>query len=128
MNNCFEYGGKTHSLGAKVKIKYKNQIVDAYYIGNGTNGAAFKYGNKIFHSDIYNIIEVYSNDYYNGFERKKIIPKDREILKLSIGWVWYVFIMAILTIFNDRVIGWIVVSAIFFGWRRKVKEEESYYA
>ncbi len=128
MNNCFEYGGKMYALGTKVKIKYKNQIVDAYYVGNGTNGAAFKYGKKIFHSDICNIIEVYNDGHYNGFERKKVVPKDSEILKLSIGWIWYIIIMAILTIFNDRIIGWIAASVIFFSWRRKVKEEESYYA
>ena len=128
MNNCFKYDGKTYALGAKVKIKYKNQIVDAYYVGNGTNGAVFKYNNILFHSNINDIIEVYNDGHYNGFERKKVVPKDSEILKLSIGWIWYIIIMAILTIFNDRIIGWIAASVIFFSWRRKVKEEESYYA
>ena len=117
-----------YALGTKVKIKYKNQIVDAYYVGNGTNGAVFKYNNILFHSNINDIIEVYNDGHYNGFERKKVVPKDSEILKLSIGWIWYIIIMAILTIFNDRIIGWIAASVIFFSWRRKVKEEESYYA
>lgn len=127
MNNCFEYNGKVYTLGTMVKIKYRNRIVDAYFAGNGTNGFVFKYNNTFFHANVNNIIEVYNDGHYNGFQKEKVVPKDREIFKLSIGWIWYILIMAILTIFNERILGWIFVSVIFFNWRKKVKEEESYY-
>lgn len=127
MNNCFEYNGRMYTLGTKVKIKYRNKIVEAYFAGDGTSGAVFKYNNTFFHANVNDIIEIYNDGHYNVFERRKVIPKDKEIFKLSIGWIWYILIMAILTIFNERIIGWVFVSIVFFRWRRKVKEEESYY-
>ena len=39
----------------------------------------------------------------------------------------YIFVMAVLTIFNDRLIGWIAASIYFFYKRKKIKEENYYY-
>lgn len=53
--------------------------------------------------------------------------KDSEIGGLFIGWVWYVFLMGISTIFKDAIGLWILISIIFFSWRsKKIKEEGTY--
>ena len=52
---------------------------------------------------------------------------EMEIEWLFIGWMWYVFLMAISTIFYDRIGLWIFISIVFFSWRaKKVKEEGTY--
>ena len=52
---------------------------------------------------------------------------DIEIPGLFIGWVWYIFLMAISVIFNGAIFFWILYSVIFFKWReKKIKEEGTY--
>lgn len=54
--------------------------------------------------------------------------KDCEIDGLFIGWLWYIFLMAISTIFKDAIGLWIFISVVFFTWRdKKIKEEGTYY-
>jgi hypothetical protein len=53
--------------------------------------------------------------------------KDSQIPKLFIGWVWYIFLMCLLFIFKDRLVGWAILSWAFFSWRSKVIAEEGYY-
>lgn len=53
--------------------------------------------------------------------------KDTEIDGLFIGWLWYIFLMAISTIFYDRIGLWILISVVFFSWRKKkIKENGTY--
>lgn len=53
--------------------------------------------------------------------------KDSEIDGLFIGWLWYIFLMAISTIFKDAIGLWIFISVVFFNWRaKKIKEEGTY--
>ena len=54
--------------------------------------------------------------------------KDSDIDGLSLGWVWYIFLMLISILFKDCIKLWIVISVLFFGWRAlKIKEEGNYY-
>ena len=53
--------------------------------------------------------------------------KDTEIDGLFIGWVWYIFLMLISSIFKDAVGLWILISVVFFSWRHnKIKKEGTY--
>lgn len=53
--------------------------------------------------------------------------KDSDIDGLSLGWVWYIFLMAISTLFKGNICFWIVISVLFFAWRKKkIKEEGTY--
>lgn len=53
--------------------------------------------------------------------------KDFDISGLPLGWLWYVFLMVISTIFNGAIVFWILISIIFFNWRaNKIKEEGTY--
>ena len=53
--------------------------------------------------------------------------KDSEIDGLFIGWVWYIFLMAISSIFKDAIGLWVLISVVFFSWRaNKIKKEGTY--
>jgi hypothetical protein len=52
---------------------------------------------------------------------------DSQIDGLPLGWMWYIFLMLISTIFNDAIGLWILISVIFFSWRsKKIKKEGAY--
>lgn len=36
---------------------------------------------------------------------------------VDIAWIWYIIVMAVAVIFNDRVLIWIFASALFFLWK-----------
>lgn len=36
---------------------------------------------------------------------------------VEIGWIWYIIIMVVGTIFNCRWLIWIFATVIFFGWK-----------
>jgi hypothetical protein len=53
--------------------------------------------------------------------------KDFEIDGLFLGWLWYIFLMAISSIFKDAIGLWILISVVFFSCRsKKIKEEGTY--
>ena len=53
--------------------------------------------------------------------------KDCHINGLMYGWVWYIFVMVISTMFYDRIMMWAIWSVVFFTWRSsKIKEEGKY--
>lgn len=53
--------------------------------------------------------------------------KDMEIDGLFLGWLWYIFLMAVATIFKGNIVLWIVISIAFFNWRaNKIKKEGTY--
>ena len=54
---------------------------------------------------------------------KNIFKDELNIDGMLIAWIWYIFIMAVLTIFNNRILGWISASIIFFSYRHnKLKQ------
>lgn len=113
-------------------IKTNDGIVDALYTGTTNDGRhIFRYHcqekNKIIRcpeTELENII-VSNQRTYNGMV--KHVPKDTEINGLFLGWIWYIFIMIVVSIFNGAIIGWVVVSFFFFKWRKKIKEENTFY-
>ena len=48
---------------------------------------------------------------------KKDNPNAPPSWKVEIGWIWYILIMAFLTITKQRIFGWIVTTIIFFAWK-----------
>lgn len=36
---------------------------------------------------------------------------------IDVAWIWYIVIMAVATIFKDRLMIWTFVSAVFFLWK-----------
>lgn len=81
-----------------------------------------------------------SNDFWRVFEgvtgevNPTIKPpvlkqrQDSQIDGLVIGWMWYILLMVISVIFNDRIGLWALWTFIFFSWRfDKIKKEGFYY-
>ena len=65
------------------------------------------------------IVEIIDPVYYNQPEQIQLV-NNRNVppaWDVEIGWIWYIFIMIVGTIFNDRLIIWIVASAVFFLWK-----------
>ena len=53
--------------------------------------------------------------------------KDSQINGLPLGWLWYIFLMGLATIFKGNIVLWIFISVVFFNWRsKKIKEEGTY--
>lgn len=53
--------------------------------------------------------------------------KDSDINGLPLGWLWYIFLMVIATIFKGNIVLWILISVVFFSWRsEKIKKEGTY--
>lgn len=125
MGDSLFFRNKHYAKGTVAKIRYCNQIFIATYKGkmNATYAFILDNGKEVWikYKDILSI------EVYQTYTPVKETLKDIDINRLVIGWIWYILIMATLTIFNGRIIGWIAASIIFFHWRKKVKEEESYY-
>lgn len=120
------------NVGNWYSIRVNGQIIDAMYTGTTNDGRyimRYSQNNKL-HVGIYSESElkniVVSNKRtYNGMV--KHVPKDIEINKLFLGWVWYIFLMIVVSIFKGGVVGWGLISFFFFSWRKKVKAEATYY-
>lgn len=53
---------------------------------------------------------------------------DSQIDGLFIGWLWYIVLMAVSTIFYDRIGLWALWTFLFFSWRHsKIEKEGKYY-
>ena len=80
-------------------------------------------------ADAFRNMIVKVTDKVNFSVRTPITHKksEMEIDGLFLGWVWYIFLMAISTLFYDRIGLWILISVVFFNWRnKKIKEEGTY--
>ena len=123
----FIYNGVEYDAGTKVKIKtyyYGEQIMTLE--DNGVTGKRFvctidnsyDYSIPIRSNTEQLIIEIVAPVY----------PQKQEILvgnnrdcppswDVEIGWVWYIIIIAVGTIFKDRLLIWGTATAIFFLWK-----------
>lgn len=53
-------------------------------------------------------------EYVRGLRGGGPLPSEDSIF---VGWVWYIVIMAVGTIFKDRLMIWVFASAVFFLWK-----------
>lgn len=64
------------------------------------------------------IIEIITPVYYTEpvktYKNNRVCPPMGDI---DIGWAWYIIIMLVGTIFNDRILIWIVATVYFFLWK-----------
>lgn len=64
------------------------------------------------------VTEIIEPVYYVAPPEKKVyggpLPSEDDIF---IGWVWYIVIMLVGTIFRDRLTIWVFASLIFFTWK-----------
>lgn len=71
-----------------------------------------------------NTNEKYKNDknYYHWVEDGEDCYKTKPD-GLVIGWMWYIFLMAIATIFYANIGLWALITAVFVKWRKKKIKE-----
>lgn len=146
--NYFIYYGKSYGSGTTIVVKYYDHIAKITYETEAIflyydpklNAYAFKFKNKdyiniypgkAFYDIIVSVLEnKIDSNYINYIQscpeisaKKWTLKKELSIDSLLIAWVWYLFIMAIGTIFKGNVLIWIFASLIFFSYRNtKLKE------
>lgn len=136
--NYFIVNEKKYYTGTEFKIKYMGDVVDAVFVCvhfSDTFGINIVYRLKHNGQQWHTPIPMFQKDFVcitGAVDIETKMPqtkhmRDRDIPGLALGWTWYIFLMAIVTIFKDNVGLWILISVIFFSWRaKKIKEEGTY--
>lgn len=60
-------------------------------------------------------------------EKHYVYDKDKDVDEVVYGWIIYIALMLLLTIFNGRILGWVFASIYFFSWRKKKLRKEKKY-
>lgn len=149
----FTYNGAKYYFGTKFKMKIKHeygfdQIVNAVFKGCDNNKFVICYNTPLDEAENYNfksglwlrngirmtdkelqesIIEIIPGNYEIEMEARNKYWKDTDDLNLVAKWGMYIFAMLWTSIMNGRVLGWILITVIFFVWRHKYKEENCVY-
>jgi hypothetical protein len=126
------YSGTTIEINKYDPIFNKNNKINAIFSHiTGDNKYVVKVNNNVFvytENDFFKIlISVINkieakNDTYeilNAKDKKHKFADELNIEGMPIAWIWYIFIIAIGTIFNGRIGIWIIASIIFFNYRNK---------
>ena len=142
--NYFVYNNIRYYSGTIVKLKHNNSTAKNFMECNATfmyvnrnlnrivvkiNDCTYQYPYEDFQKRIIGITK-----YVNISDATEICPQKRKctfadeinIDGLLIAWMWYICIMAVATIFYDRIGIWILTSVIFFHYRNKKLKEAGY--
>lgn len=138
----FEYNGKQYPTGTVVML-YKNsnkkEKQKYIFVSYDPQYNVFHFKSTEFNKKFgtYPHFMMYRNNFYNwGLAEitnevdmslggaKIVTVNDANCGGLLYGWIWYIFLMVISTIFVDRVMMWIIWSVIFFAYRSSVREKE----
>ena len=115
---CLKYKGIKYDIGTKVKLKTKwNGIVTTTFLGNTKYDCPYAF-NSLMPPEDY-IVEIVEPVYYkpqnvSSSNNNKVRPFKGDV---QIGWIWYIIIMVVGSIFNDRLLIWIGATAYFFLWK-----------
>jgi hypothetical protein len=137
--NFFEFNGKKYTSGTIVKlnnnfVKYnidKDNIIAKAFVGNDQRywfhiiGEINQEINKeyligVSHNEVEVAIEniIEPNEFeVNNVEEVQEKYCDWEYNGLITGWIIYVFLMAMFSIFKGAIGFWIITSVVFFNWR-----------
>lgn len=136
--NYFIVNGKSYFTGTVFIVNYYGKQIEAtfvcynvdtkryiYIIKNGKgNSCRCRVTEKDFYDNLVTITDKVNKNVHVPIEKKM---KDSQIDGLFLGWMWYIFLMAISVIFKDVIGLWIVISVVFFSWRHgKIKKEGTY--
>lgn len=131
--NYFVVDNKRYDTGTVFIVYHNGNEVEASFLYYDTEYKKYAYKIKdcVWYVDekTFNLRFVSVTDKFNhsvSIPQTKTM-KDIEVDGLFIGWVWYIFLMIISTIFNDAIGLWILISIVFFSWRSdKIKKEGTY--
>jgi hypothetical protein len=131
--NYFLVNEKKYYTGTVFIVKDGLWEVEAVFVCYSTNSGDYVYRikEKTFFADYENFCRVFISVTDKRDERVRMpvqrALRDRDIENLPLGWIWYIFLMAISTIFHGNIILWIFISYVFFSWRKKKIEQEGTY-
>lgn len=116
----FEYKGVKYGVGTTAKLKTLwGGVYETIFIGGKRQFYSPCSSNSIFPKEDY-IIEIVKPVYYEEAKTTSQ-PKDNRVRPfkgdVQIGWIWYIIIMVVGSIFNDRLLIWIGATAYFFLWK-----------
>lgn len=136
--NYFEFKGQRYPVGAVVKINEKEMksvgadyphvtILNHYVNANGTHTCLISRSYNDWGVIKSCEIEMFFNNFEDVVEEVVLLPtkqhgnkyKDTEVDAMLYGWIYYILVMLIATIFNGRIFIWIVASIIFWTWRKR---------
>ena len=138
LRNYFEYNGKKYYTGTIFIMKVSKMLYEYTFVGYNVDYKALlcKSANNqqarslvpiwesVFNKNLVSITNKIDTSVHSPVEKKM---KDTQIDGLFLGWMWYIFLMAVSTIFKDAIGLWILWSVVFFSWRkRKIKEKGTY--
>lgn len=142
MNNLCNYfmcNGKKYYTGTIIKVRDYGEVVDAVFICSryweDSKLPVFTYklcANGQMRTASITPFSKALVAVTNKIDKSINIPetkrmKDSEINGMMLGWMWYVFLMAIATIFNGNIVFWILISVVFFRWRaNKIQKGGTY--
>lgn len=129
--NYFVYNGQKYYTGTVVKLRsgktgsFICRIAERDWSVFRVDGSRMVIPSEHIQSTIVSITDQVNKNVHMPVQKTF---KDSEIDGLALGWVWYIFLMAISTLFKGNVCFWIAISILFFAWRKKkIKEEGTYY-
>ena len=131
--NFFEYNGKKYYTGTVVKAKFAHKGHNRQYVflayDKTCNNYICQQGDfklRMYPDYFYNqwLAEVTNDMDATAQAPKEKLKNDANIDGLLFGWILYIFLMVISTIFVDRVMMWIIWSVIFFAYRSSAREKE----
>lgn len=134
--NYFIVNGTKYYTGTAFKIKYMGEIVEAVFVCTyltkytevvyKIKGKRYFTPISIFTKNFVNITNAVGNTIQTQVPQTKHL-KDGQINGMALGWLWYIFLMALSFIFKDCIGLWILISVVFFSWRsNKIKKEGTY--
>ena len=139
MRRCVDYfmiDEKKYYTGTVFKTKhYGDAVFVCTYYPEHMKGAHIVYKVMSTGGERWTPIDMFKNevmcitgavDNATEMPRQKRM-RDRDIDGMALGWLWYIFLMAISTIFKDAIGLWILISVVFFSWRaNKIQKEGTY--
>lgn len=138
LRNYFEYNGKKYYTGTIFIMKVSKMLYEYTFVCYNVDYKALlcKSANNqqarslvpiwesVFNKNLVSITNKIDTSVHHPVEKKM---KDTQIDGLFLGWMWYIFLMAVSTIFKDAIGLWILWSVVFFSWRKKkIKKEGTY--
>lgn len=143
IENYFIYNGIKYYSGTIIKIKRFGNAKEAVFLGYNkninqymvrfdTNNTVF-YRSDAFNKDIVEITNRSNKSFIDWAQREdeRLHPKltaSREVSidGMMLAWIWYVLIMLVAVIFNDRIEIWTFASIVFFSYRNKKLKERGF--
>ena len=146
--NYFVYNGKKYGTGTIFRIKelekiypYKRVEQSAVFISYDpeTDRYMFQVGDsknnspgEFFWRDFVCVTEDVNVDIKQKYQANEIKANNHTFMDelnidgMLIAWMWYIFIIAVAVIFNERIGIWIFASIVFFRYRNKKLKERGY--